>query len=343
MDISPASLDVLGGNVTLYFKFPSNFSGFSSSRTLSVLVYDDNTSKTRHIENVVLDRREISVILPCEIFDHPVVYSFKYRVSDSRFEAFISQTLTLKWGEIRLETPTNHTALTRFGSLWIRHNRKCLPKYRDELNLYYIKGHEKIFVTQKYIRKLSNGKQRMPEGSWIRMGFRCEVFDTQGIYHFEYQTGFKNLTLAKSESIHVYWGQQTLSTPTSTIFPCTNAFMISYAQPRCRNVRTHDAIVMGDVYSKKTIAQKPVENDHNVAFFPCALFKDYVKKYCFYYVTKSSVTKKTLKVSSLCLPSHPPGKWAVILSAIKLQLFNANSWPCNDEECCQRNIFCWQI
>ena len=268
------------------------------------------------MENVVLDRREISVILPCEIFDHPVLYRFKYRVSDSPFEAFIPQTLTLKWGEILLQTPTNHTALTRFSSLWIRHNRKCLPKYRDELNLYYIKGQEKIFVTRKYIRKLSNGKQRKAEGSWIRMGFRCEVFDTQGIYYFEYQAAYQNRTLAKSDSIHVYWEHQTLSTPASTIFPCTNSFMISYAQPRCRYVRSHDAIVMGDRYSEKPIAQKPVQSDHDVAFFPCSLFKDYVKEYCFHYVTKSSLTKRTVRVSSLCLPSHPPGKWAAILSAI---------------------------
>ena len=309
MDLSPASLDILSGNVTLYFHFPRNFSGFSSSRTLSVLVYDDNTSKRRHIENVVLDRPEISVILPCEIFDHPVVYRFKYRVSDTRFEAFISQTLTLKWGEIRLQTPTNHTALTRFGSLWIRHNRKCLPKYRDELNLYYIKGHERIFVTRKYIRKLSNGRQRKPEGSsWIKMGFRCELFDTQGIYRFEYQTGFENLTLAKSESIHVYSGQQTLSAPANTIFPCENSFMISYAQPRCQNVRTQDAIVVGDRYSEKPVVQKPVENDHDVAFFQCTLFNNYVKEYCFHYITKSSLTKQTVRVASLCLPSHPPGK-----------------------------------
>ena len=308
VDLSPDSLDVLGGNVTLRFHFPSNFSGFSTSRTLSVLVYDNLTGKRLHTENVLLERREISVILPCEIFDHPVVYRFKYRISGSRFEAFISQTLSLKWGEIRIESPSNHTALTRFGSIWIRHNRKCLPKYRDEVNLYYIKGHQKIFVTRKYVRKLSNGKQRLPKGTWIRMAFRCDVFDTQGIYHFEYKTGFENLTLAKSEAVHVYWGQQTLSPPARTIFPCTNSFMISYEQPRCPNVRTHDAIVMGDRFSEKPIAHKPVEQGHTVAFFQCSLFKDYVKEYCFHYVTKSSLTKKTVTVASLCLPSHPPGK-----------------------------------
>ena len=310
VDLSPASLDILGGNVTLSFHFPSNFSGFSSSKTLSVLVYDDDTAKRRHIEYVVLDRREISVILPCEIFDHPVVYKFKYRVSDSPFEAFISQTLTLTWGEIRLQTPTNHTALTRFNSLWIRHNRKCLPKSRDKLNLYYIKGHEKILVTRKYIRKLSNGKQRKPdrEGSWIRMGFRCEVFDTQGLYYFEYQTAVENRTLAKSDSIQVYWAHQTLSTPTSTIFPCTNSLIILYAQPRCRNVRSRHAIVMGDRYSKKPIKRNPVQNDHDVALFACSLFKDYVKEYCFHHLIKSSLTKRTVRVASLCLPTHPPGK-----------------------------------
>lgn len=258
---------------------------------------------------VQLDRREISVILPCEIFDHPVVYRFKYRISDSRFEAFISQTLSLKWGEIQIESPSNHTALTRFGSIWIRHNRKCLPKYRDEVNLYYIKGHERIFVTQKYVRKLPSGKQRRPKGQGIRMAFRCDVFDTQGIYQFEYKTGFENLTLATSDAIHVYWGQQSLYPPASTIFPCKNSFMISYEQPPCPYARTHDAIVMGDRFSEKPIAQKAVEPGHTVAFFSCSLFKDYVKEYCFHYVSKSSLTKRTVTVASTCLPSHPPGRY----------------------------------
>ena len=302
------SLDVLGGNVTLNFHFPSNFSGFSSARTLSVLVFDNNTGKRLHTENVLLVRREISVILPCEIFDHPVLYTFKYRISNSTFEAFISQTLPIQWGEIYIDSPTNHTALTRFGSIWIRHNRKCLPKtYRDEVNLYYIKGHEKIFLTRKYIRKLSNGKHRMPKRSWIRMGFTCDMFDTQGIYHFEYQTGFVNLTLAKSEAIHVYWGQHTLSSLVKTILPCKNTFAITFAQPHCKFGRTQDAIMMGDRYSEKPIAHKPVEQGHTVAFFQCSLFKNYVDEYCFHYVTTSSLTKSTVTVASLCLPSHPPG------------------------------------
>ena len=301
------SLDVLGGNVSLSFHFPSNFSGFSSARTLSVLVFDNNTGKRLHTENVLLVRRQISVILPCEIFDHPVLYTFKYRIPNSTFEAFISQTLPIQWGEIHIDSPTNHTALTRLRSIWIRHNRKCLPKtYRDEVNLYYIKGHEKIFLTRKYIRKLSNGKHRMPKRSWIRMRFTCDMFDTQGIYDFEYQTGFVNLTLAKSEAIHVYWGQQTLSSPVRTIFPCKITFAIAFPKPRCSFGRTQDAIMMGYRYSEKLIA-KPVEQGHTAAFFRCSLFKDYVNEYCFHYVTTSSITKTTVTVASLCLPTHPPG------------------------------------
>jgi len=292
----------------LYFHFPRNFTGFSSERTLSVLVYDNSTGKRLHTENLLLDRAEISVVLPCEIFDHPGLYRFKYRVSNSEFAAFISQTLTLKWGKILIKTPTNHTALTRFGSIWIRHNRKCLPKkYRDEVNLYYFKGHKKILVTRKYVRKVSSGKQRTPVGSWIRMGFACDVFSTQGSYSFEYRTGFANLTLAESDAVHVHWGRQTLSPHANKIFPCANSFTISFDHPDCQYARTNDAILLRDKYSDKIIAQKPVEQGHTVTFFQCSLFKDYVEEYCFDYVTYSSLTRGRVKVASLCLPTHPPG------------------------------------
>lgn len=311
VDLYPAALEVLGGNVTLSFRFPKNFTRFSVNRTLNVFVCDNTTGKKLFKTTVPLDGRKISVILPCEIFDHPVTYRFKYRISNSDYGGVISQTLSLQWGGIHIDSPTNHTALTRFNSIRIRHNRKCLPKsYRDEVNLYYIKGDSKVFVTRKFIRKLSSGKQRIPKMPQIRMGFTCDVFDTQGIYYFEYRTGYANLTLAKSEAIYVYWSQQTLSSPVSTIFPCTNSLPISFEQPSCSFVRSQDALVLGDRYSEKPIVQKPVQQGHNVAFFQCSLFNDYVEEYCFHYITKSRLTKSTVIVASLCLPSHPPGTYS---------------------------------
>lgn len=310
VNLHPTSLDVLGGNVTLSFRFPSNFSGFSGNRTLEVLVNEKVIGKKLFKTTVPLDRREISVILPCEIFDHPVIYSFKYRISDSEYGGVISQTLTLRWGGIFIDSPANHTALTRFKSIKIRHNRKCLPKaYRDEINLYYIQsGSKPMFVTRKYIRKLSSGKQRIPKMPQIRMSFTCDFFDTQGKYFFEYRTGYKNVKLAKSEEVYVHWGEQTLSSPVSTIFPCTNSLAISFAQPSCSFVRSQDAIVLAKKYSAKPIVQKVVQQGHDVTFFPCTLFKDYVEEYCFHYITKSRLTKRSVAVASLCLPSLPPGK-----------------------------------
>lgn len=308
VDLSPVSSEVLGGNVTLYFHFPRSFSGFSSTRTLSVLVYDNGTGIKFHTETVALNGPEISLVLPCEIFDHPGTYRFKYRISNSEFAAFIPQALTLKWGKILIESPTNHTALTRFGSIWIRHNRKCLPKkYRDEVNLYYLNDHKKILVTRKYIRKLSNGKQRIPLGSWIRMSFACDVFDNHGIYNFEYQTGFVNLTLAKSSAVHVRWGRQTLSSHANRIFPCRTTFTILFDHPDCQYARTRDAILVRERYSEKIIVQKTIEQGHTAVFFPCSLFNDFVEEYCFDYVSYSRITRSGVKVASLCLPTHPPG------------------------------------
>lgn len=308
VNLSPISSDVLGGNVTLYFHFPRKFSGLLvRNRTLSVIVYDNG--KRFHTESVPLDDLEISVVLPCEIFDHPGLYKFKYRISNTEFAAFISQTLALKWGDILIESPTNHTALTRFGSIWIRHNRKCLPKkHRDEVNLYYLKGQNKILVIRKYVRKLSNAKQRIPLGSWIRMSYSCDLFNTQGSYLFEYKTGFVNLSLAKSHVLHVHWGHQTLSPHAKKIFPCTNSFTVSFAHPDCRQyARTNDAVLLHDKYSQKVIAQKAVEQGHTAVFFQCSLFTDYVDEYCFDYVTYSSLTRERVKIATVCLPTHPPG------------------------------------
>ena len=311
MDLSPDSSEVLGGNVTLYFHFPRQFSGLSSQRMLSVIVYDNSTGRRLHTERVSLKDAEITVVLPCEVFDHPGLYGFKYRVSHddlTEYAAFISQTLTLKWGKILINSPTNHTVLTRFG-IWIRHNRKCLPKtYRDKVILYYQTGYKKILVIRKYIRKLSNGKQRLPLGSWIRMGFACDVLNTQGNYYLEYHTGFVNLTLAKSDVTHVKWGRQTLSSHTDKILPCKNSFTITFTRPDCPHYSgSNNAILVREKYSDKIIKQKTIEQDHTVMFFPCTLFKDYIKEYCFDYVAYSSLTRSRVNVASMCLPTRPPG------------------------------------
>lgn len=311
MDLSAGFSEILAGNVTLYFHIPTNFSSLSSQRTLSVIVYDNRTNRRLHKERVPLDSFKFAVILPCEVFDHPGLYKFKYRVShneSTEYAAFIPQTLSLKRDKVFIDSPTNHTALTRFG-IWIRHRRKCLPKtYRDRINLYYEKkGHKKIFVTRKYVRKLANGKQKFPQETWLKMGFTCDVFDTQGSYRFEYQAGIANLTLAKSEVVYVNWGHRTLSSHTNKIFPCSNSFTVSFTRPECPYARTNDFISVREKNSDKSIMQKPVEQDHTATFFPCTLFKDYVEEYCFDYVTDSSLTRSKIKVASKCLPTHPPG------------------------------------
>ncbi|XP_068703497.1 uncharacterized protein [Montipora foliosa] len=308
VELSPDSTEVLSGNVTLSFHFPGNCSLFKTAeRTLSVFVYDNSTGQKLHTENVRFrSDLNMTIVLPCEVFDHPGLYRFKYRISDSDYEAFISKTLTLKWGDIRFDSPKTHTALTRLSSIWIQHNRKCMPKKnRDSINLLYLKGNK--FVAKKYVRKLSNGRQGESHGSWIRMGFSCHVFDTEGSYALEYMTGFANTSLAKSDPFDVHWDRPILSPPANKIFPCKTSFIVSFKQLDCPYARLSDVIQLRDKYSETIIARRRVTQGHTAVFFQCSLFKEYVEEYCFDYVTYSRLTGHNGRIASKCLPTHAPG------------------------------------
>ena len=327
VELAPDSMEVLGGNVTLYFYFDRNSSEFSTEKTLSVFVYDNNTDKKLHTENVQFrtEDRNVPVVLPCTVFDHPGLYRFKYRISKSGYSAFISKTLTLKWGDIHIESPTNHTVLTRLEQIWIRHNRKCLPKKsRDAVRLFYIKdNNERILVDKKYVRKLSSRKRESP-GSWVKMGFPCRVFDIQGIYVLEYWAVSANKTLSTSRALHVHWARPTLKPLASQIFPCTKSFSVSIEPLKCPYVR-NDYVLLREKFSEPIISQRPVRQSDTAVFFPCSSFKDYVDEYCFDYMAYSTLIKDKAKVVSECVQTHAPGKlnslnFSLIINSRKLSI-----------------------
>lgn len=310
VELAPDSIEVLGGNVTLYFSFDRNFSEFLTERTISVSVYHGNTEKKLHTENVQFrsEDRKVPVVLPCTVFDHPGLYRFKYRISNGKYAAFISKTLTLNWGDIRIESPTNHTALTRLDNIRILHNRQCWPrKSRDAVRLYYIKDYgERIFVDKKYVRKLSNRKKE-PSGSWVRMVFPCRVFDTQGIYVLEYWAASANKTLSTSRALHVHWARPTLKPLASQIFPCKESFSVSIEPLKCQSVSRNDYVVLRDKFTETMVSQRPVTQDYTAVFFPCSSFKNYVDEYCFDYMAYSTLTKDKARVASECVQTHAPG------------------------------------
>lgn len=299
---------VLSGEVNVSFGIPLHLVNNTSPRSLTLSVMDADLQKRLRTFRVAIIHQNLTVKLPCDLFDHAGKYSITYKVSEGGPAATLNETLNLKWGDIKIESPQNHTTLTRFGSIWIYHNRSCLPKsrrYRDKVNLYYLKGKHKILITHRIVRKVRNGKQRGPLQR-IRMGFSCDLFDIAQTYYFEYVSGYHNRSLSKSQPVNVRWSKHSLYTPTKTIFPCSNSFAISFTAPECH--KTTDIISVYEQNSGRYISQRPALPGHSVVFFPCTLFKEYVKAYCFRYLSKTPVQGKERIQASHCVSTLGPGK-----------------------------------
>lgn len=299
---------VLGGEVNLTFHFPSNFSTKPAvSIDLFGYVYDGTSNKLLYTGTSQFQGNDSSAVIvrfPCEIFDHPGSYHFKYRISDGPIVS-LDENMWLEWGKIQLNVPTNHTALTRFG-YWIQHKRRCLSKnYRDGINLYYISDSKgKVVLLNKTVKKLRRNSKTTDQ---TRMTFKCNVLNVQGTYFIEYRSGYNNATLAESRNFYVHWGEHPLTSPQKTIHPCQNSLPLSFPRPECP--RIGDTV---QVYERGS--QGPMITERHVlpglasVFFPCRQFKKTFAGYCFHYVTKSHKMQISTTLSRLCIPSYKPGK-----------------------------------
>lgn len=299
---------VLTGDVNVSFEMPLHLVNRSSPRSLTLTVMDADLHQRLRSFKVDIIQEKLTVRLPCDLFDHAGRYSINYKVSRGGPIAKLNQTLNLKWGDIKIESPLNHTTLTRFGSIWLYHDRLCLPKsrrYRDDVVLYYLRGKEKVVITHRIVRKVRNGKQKGPRQR-IRMGFSCDLFDIAQTYYFEYVSGYHNRSLSTSQPVAVRWSKHTLFTASKTIFPCSNSFMISFGAPECH--KTTDIIAVYEQSSGRYISQRPALPGHSAVFFTCTLFKEYIKAYCFRYISKGAVHGQEKIQASLCVSTLAPGK-----------------------------------
>ena len=311
----------LSGDVNITFWFPPGLSADGTERVVTVNVYYFAPAKRRvaSVATRLANKTHLVVSIRCDYFDQQGRYQFGYRLSESGISGTINQTLFLRWSKLRIDSPRNHTALTKFGSIWIHHDRKCLPgKYRDKVYLYYTRGEERVTITSKVVRKLYNGRQK-EDG--LRVRFSCELFDTQGNYFFEYVSGAQDgrAVLARSKTMQVTWSKHSLSTPIKSIIPCNNTFTVTFTAPECR--RTTDTVELYEQNSGKFIAEKLALPGHNTVFYPCTLFSDYVKGYCFKYVTKALFTKRKTIQATLCVPTLKPGESLMRLIVMRLANF----------------------
>jgi len=299
---------VLSGDVNVSFEMPSHLVNNTSPRSLTITVMNDNTHQKLRTFTADILTRKFTITLPCDLFDHAGGYSIIYKVSKGGPTGKLNKTLNLKWGDIRIESPLNHTTLTRFGSIWIYHDRLCLPKsrrYRDKVVLYTMRGKEKVIITDRIVRKVRNGRQK-GHRQRIRMGFSCDLFDIAQTYYFEYVSGYNNRSLSTSKPVNVQWSKHTLYTPSKTISPCKNSFMISFVAPECH--KTTDIIAVYEQSSGRYISQRPALPGHSAVFFTCTLFKDYIKAYCFRYISKTADQGKERIQASMCISTLAPGK-----------------------------------
>ncbi|XP_032223127.1 uncharacterized protein LOC5521888 isoform X2 [Nematostella vectensis] len=299
---------VLSGDVNITFYIPKQLVNSTAPRKLVVHVLSDQWKERLRTFKIPIISTELKLRVPCDTFDHAATYTFKYRVSNNGPTGLLNESMAISWGNTRIEAPRNHTTLTRFGSIWIYHDRVCLPRsrqYRDQVNLYFVHDKKRILITQRNVRKLRNGKQSGSQNR-IRLMFSCDLFDTQGVYYFEYVSGFSNKTLSTSSPVSVRWSKHELTTPHKSILPCSGSFSISFAAPECH--KTTDTIKVYEQLSRKYITERPALPGQTAVFLPCTLFNDYIKGYCFRYTTISSLTGKETVQSSLCVSTLGPGK-----------------------------------
>ena len=249
--------------------------------------------------NNTLDAKQLEI--PCDAFATPGRYFVEYFIQGLT-KTFILPTrkpIIVRGEKVNIEVKTlNHTA---FGSVsaWLnsKHGR-CKP-FKGKLKLYWLKNsRERVLVTTKKVNK-----DKLENRS--RVHFRCNVFDTAGTFYMVYISDYDNRTIARSKNISVSWGKYELTAQSKNIFPCSNSFVIKFTSPYCD--RTEDKIEMRSKVYNNHIDSHAAYHGFRSVFFRCEIFKTYIRDYCFYYTTKSSLTQERKIQAKLCVSSKKTG------------------------------------
>ena len=245
--------------------------------------------------NKTLDSTQLEI--PCEAFATPGRYFIEYFIQGftKTFILLMPRPIIVRSEKVHIEVKKNHTAFDGPLSAWLnsKHGR-CKP-FKGKLKLYWVKNsREHVLVTTKKVNKdkLENRSQ---------VHFRCDVFDTAGTFYMVYISDYNNKTIARSQNISVSWGKYELTAQSKNIFPCSNSFVIKFSSPYCD--RTEDKIEMRSKVYNNHIHSLAAYHGFRSVFFPCERFKRYIRDYCFYYVTKSSLSKERKIQTKLCVPT----------------------------------------
>lgn len=271
------------------------------TRFIKIKILNDNNKEVEALNKTVHSSNCTYLDLPCETFSRPGRYSLQYfvkGVTDTFKE--LRQKIVVRREKIRIDSPKNHTAVSRSVAIWITSKHKSCQSYKDRVDLYWIKGiNDHVLVTSREVRKFESEKR-------TRIQFGCHVFDTEGVFYFKYVSGYSNRTLVTSANMSVSWGKYKLEAQTNNIFPCSTSFAVKITAPYCDKFRGNKVQIKSKDYNN-VISSKPAYPEFRAVFFPCSTFKRHIHEYCFYYITKSSLTKKAKVHAKLCLPSLKTG------------------------------------
>ena len=257
-----------------------------------------NRKKLVKTINKNLCANQTQLEISCEVFSKPGRYFIEYFIQGitKKFRLLTSKPFIVRSERVHIEVPKNHTAFGGSISAWLNGKQgRCKP-FKGDLKLYWIKSSkEHVLVATKKIKK-----DKLE--SRLRVQFRCNMFDTAGIFYFVYISEYNNKTIARSHNISVTWGKYKITAQSKSIFPCSNSFVMKFSSPGYCD-RTEDKIEVRSKAYNNFINSQSAFHGFRSAFFSCTIFKKYIRDYCFYYTTKSSLTNERKIQATLCVPS----------------------------------------
>lgn len=304
MSIKPRRLYVFESSVRLTVTYSEENQGYRNiTRFVKIQIFNNNQNVWT-IDKMVRPSNRTTLEVPCEIFSKPGTFYIQYFVQGiTKVFRKMRKNIVVQRENIRLDAPNNHTAISGSVVVKITNNKYSRCKSgKNRVQLYWIKGvNNHVLVTSKKIGKDKNEKR-------IRVQFNCNIFDTEGIFYFKYTSANSNVVLATSNNMTVFWGTYKLEPQSNSVFPCANAFSVKITSPYCAK-SIEDKVELRSKDYDNVIETRSAYPGFKSVFLPCITFKRYIRNYCFYYLTKSSLTKKETIQAKLCLPSLKTGTY----------------------------------
>lgn len=314
--VAPSMYVAFSGSLKVNYSIPTNVSLPNAFVQVLAVVNDDPVPVTTH---GLAMRSHGHLEFTCGLVD----FATRYRLELHTYVGgpILTRTsLEVKWPNIKLEIPTNHTAQTSPIELIITSEAKCDPLFHKEtfyLDLEYLGmgQEEELFSLNRMPRVIHTVVFNNLSAPVAKVNFHCQLFDQAGLYQVVLKTNRNNgSVISRSNIMFTSWSTAyTLIIPAETIFPCSSVFPVQYTYPRCPSSGDKIRIFMlqrkvlgsfaAPVY-RKYISERNVDMDVTSINYNCSQFNSTSTGYCFTYVSVSS-NGAVMEQDRRCISAHP--------------------------------------